>query len=209
MASLISSAASVQDVPEPSKAPRNSDRLELVKFPRPSFKRTATGVFDHADVTITSGKLSPFTSREVICSPPVGAVMATLLLGPPLNRNAIQYSVRRELIWPASTLAKSGRLSPSKSAIAKRIAACAGEAAAAPRLANTSSKQRAAKSHTTAFPTNFWRSRTVIKVDVTNPGINLPTRALDQFTDAVVRIPSAAPAPQGDAQDLKRMCASD
>jgi len=98
VASLISSAASVQVAPELLKALRNSDGLELVKFPTPSFKRTATGVFDHADVTITSGKLSPFTSRELICSPPVGAVMATLLLGPPLSRNAIQYFVRRELI---------------------------------------------------------------------------------------------------------------
>ena len=83
--SLISSAANVHDVSEAVKALRNSEGLEAVKFPKPSFRRMATGLFVHAVVTMTSGKLSPLTSREVICSPPVGAVIPTVCALPPLK----------------------------------------------------------------------------------------------------------------------------
>ena len=83
--SLISSAANDHDVAEAAKTLRNSEGLETVKFPKPSFSRMATGLFVHAVVTMTSGKLSPFTSRDVICSPPVGAVMPTVCPLPPLR----------------------------------------------------------------------------------------------------------------------------
>ena len=75
MASLISSALDAQLVSAAAKALKYLEGLTSVKFPKPSFNRMTIGLFVHAVVTTTSGKLSPFTSRDVICSPPVGAVM--------------------------------------------------------------------------------------------------------------------------------------
>src|SRR6266849_238717 len=75
VASLVSSVVEAQDFSEGVKAPGNADGLEALKFPCPSFKRSATGWFVHALVTMTSRKLSPFTSRDVIWSPPASAVM--------------------------------------------------------------------------------------------------------------------------------------
>ena len=83
--SLISSVAAVHEVWESIKAFWNSAGLAGVKFPKPSFKRIATGLSVQAGVTMTSGKLSPFTSRDMICNPPLGAVMPTICPAPPLR----------------------------------------------------------------------------------------------------------------------------
>jgi hypothetical protein len=85
LASLTSSDAAVQQVVGDAKAFGNSEGFEGVKFPKPSFKRMATGWFVHAVVTTTSGKLSPFTSTEAIWRPPAGAVMPTIRPTPALK----------------------------------------------------------------------------------------------------------------------------
>src|ERR1700724_2124004 len=97
----------VQDSLEVWKAAGNADGSEALKFPRPSFRRTATGRFVHVVVTTTSRKLSPFTSRDVIWSPPVGAVMPRVCRDPPLSWKVIQYCVPQALSCSALTVARS------------------------------------------------------------------------------------------------------
>src|SRR5713226_6417488 len=90
VASLSSSVVQAQDFSEVVKAPGNADGLEALKFPRPSFSKTATGWFVHAVVMMTSRKSSPFTSRDVSWSPPIGAVIPRVCRDPPLSWKAIQ-----------------------------------------------------------------------------------------------------------------------
>src|SRR5713101_1117655 len=98
VASLSSSVVQAQDFSEVVKAPGNADGLEALKFPRPSFSKTATGWFVHAVVMMTSRKSSPFTSRDVSWSPPIGAVIPRVCRDPPLSWKAIQYCVSPELL---------------------------------------------------------------------------------------------------------------
>ena len=58
--------------PDPPKALGNEVGSANEKAPRPSLTRTARGSSRQAELTITSGKSSPFTSRVAIRSPPEG-----------------------------------------------------------------------------------------------------------------------------------------
>ena len=95
-----------------------------VKFPCPSFRSTAIGRLSHAVVTIKSRLLSPFTSRDAISRPPTGPVTPTNCREPALILNSIQYRAREAVICPIWMVARSGLLSPSKSAMAKRELTC-------------------------------------------------------------------------------------
>jgi hypothetical protein len=98
----------------------NAPGSASVKFPCPSFKRTATGRFNHCVDTTRSGTSSPFTSCGTICSPPEGALKEIDRAAPPLSSNRMEYCVVRVSLPPTRTVAISGFKSPSKSAIANR-----------------------------------------------------------------------------------------
>src|SRR5262249_8617058 len=72
------------------KAPGKFDGLVLVKFPRPSLIRTATGDPVQAAVTTTSGKLSPFTSFDTRRNPPKGALTTMLCFNPVVSSKSIE-----------------------------------------------------------------------------------------------------------------------
>jgi hypothetical protein len=58
--------------PDPPKALGNEVGSANEKAPRPSLTRTARGSPRQAELTMTSGKSSPFTSRVAIRNPPEG-----------------------------------------------------------------------------------------------------------------------------------------